>query len=1137
MLYTNSSASYPKLSELMKALSVPEETIDVMTDYLDTSKPRRNELLDMITPVQFLKDVSWQTREDIEKAVSKDIVKGHDAELYDRFIIFVFRLFKSTCHFFIPEKMTKLKGGANVFSPKEHFAGIAGTLTDILGEDAKAASYAIHADYAYYHGGTYRVPQAAEPSVCRKAFGFLNSRIPTPGFAKNYYACAAILLCYILEQENGPLSDDGKWAVETVEKLWEKKNGFGDYAYPFMLCAAAEAAPYSEKAAARFALDFEANARKTVEEACGLPTMLMKVFAYIEADKKLVIGNYIAAVAKVGGRLPDRAQRLERLAKEHPAAFKHSLSRVGDDIQLANDMGDILRRADPTFASAVDEMKEKNRFKLAESVSGLLGGNNVIKYYILGKGTLEEVREAIKGRCIGGGYGSGFAYYKTYGADEYLARAVTVMSLCSFQYGSLYRIERATGFMIETREAETFGMYRSCGLSLAETVETLAKRIEDMYDKKNKAVAAAAECTAACPEELEKLDIPKLSATGRIIAVKAMGSDPERFRPMLIEAASDGSKAVRAELAEIIAARNWHEDVTDLLKAKKSALRELALDIIGKQDPDSYKEELSVAFESEKSDKIKARIGALIGLENAVSEEKAQSADEQIAKLAKSAKTGKLSFLFGSPLKPVRRADGSGAPEDTVRALIMCYAGMTAPARSRLADDIAASLDSRDLEILAADIFGRWLDNGAQAKHKAVLYFCAIHGGLPMTRDLMHYIKDWAEAMRGAIAAEAVRAMALSGSSEALMNVDNMSRKFKNKQVRSAAAEALSSAAETLGITTEELADRIVPDLGFDKRLCRVFDYGKRQFSVYLKPSLELEVFAGEKQIKTLPKPGASDDKETAEAAFNEFKEMKKQLKNVVAAQKSRLEYVLMCDRKWSSESWRTLFVGNAVMHCFAVGLIWGVYENGALKDTFRYMDDGSFTDAEGDEYTFPEGAQIGLVHPLELTSEQIAAWQEQLSDFELTQPFDQLGRKVFTPDKEELPLRYVSRLEYAEINSLALVGKMSKLGWYKGQAEDAGFFYYFYREDIRRRTRGPDGSVTAEGFGSMLLISGASAAAYDFEGEEVTLGKLVFFKAGKVPDYYDKEEKGWLEISEVSPRYFSETLLMLDPLSPKEEK
>ena len=207
------------------------------------------------------------------------------------------------------------------------------------------------------------------------------------------------------------------------------------------------------------------------------------------------------------------------------------------------------------------------------------------------------------------------------------------------------------------------------------------------------------------------------------------------------------------------------------------------------------------------------------------------------------------------------------------------------------------------------------------------------------------------------------------------------------------------------------------------------------------------------------------------------------------------------------------------------------------MKDTFRYMDDGSFTDAEGDEYTFPEGAQIGLVHPLELTSEQIAAWQEQLSDFELTQPFDQLGRKVFTPDKEELPLRYVSRLEYAEINSLALVGKMSKLGWYKGQAEDAGFFYYFYREDIRRRTRGPDVSLTVEGFGSMLLISGASAAAYDFEGEEVTLGKLVFFKAGKVPDYYDKEEKGWLEISEVSPRYFSETLLMLDPLSPKEEK
>ena len=74
-------------------------------------------------------------------------------------------------------------------------------------------------------------------------------------------------------------------------------------------------------------------------------------------------------------------------------------------------------------------------------------------------------------------------------------------------------------------------------------------------------------------------------------------------------------------------------------------------------------------------------------------------------------------------------------------------------------------------------------------------------------------------------------------------------RKFKNKRVRAAALEAMAAAADTLGITSEEVADRIVPDLGFDRNLCRVFDYGKRQFNVYLKPSLEMEVFSGDKLL------------------------------------------------------------------------------------------------------------------------------------------------------------------------------------------------------------------------------------------------------------------------------------------------
>jgi hypothetical protein len=191
-------------------------------------------------------------------------------------------------------------------------------------------------------------------------------------------------------------------------------------------------------------------------------------------------------------------------------------------------------------------------------------------------------------------------------------------------------------------------------------------------------------------------------------------------------------------------------------------------------------------------------------------------------------------------------------------------------------------------------------------------------------------------------------------------------------------------------------------------------------------------------------------------------------------------------------------------------------------------MDDGSFTDMEGDEYTLPESAEIGLVHPIELSKEQLDGWREQLEDFEITQPFDQLSRKVFLPTDDELKANKITRFNEIEINSLTLMNKMTKLGWYKGEAEDAGCFFYFYRDDIARRFKNANGTETIEGFGVMLTFSGTSIVVYDYEGEEVTTEKLIFYKAGSQPCYYDKGEKGFLKVRDVSRRYFSEIIMQL---------
>ena len=1155
---------------------VSEDELNIVCEYLDITKPRNNALLGKIEK-KYRNDF-FVSEYHVNKIVEKEIIRKNNTELAERFIIAIYTLYGCRCYDLLQSFMSKKNLEEN---PEEYTSRIVKPISDNLGIDSDVVFYSMRMNCSFEHVYNEKIfPKRASKSVLRETYSLMDSAC--------FYRCVvskAVLLCYLLEQENENLSENGKWAVDAAVKLWEENNvacqknasdkdekKYSLAMLAYMTCALGEAAPYSRSAREYFNQVYPKVTKEAVEAAIKASDPFVKFFKYIESNGKktneaesstikvlssfvdlfksdkanvcLVTPEYISSIVCNTERkreyinieeLPDRDEWMERLAKTYPEQYKSAISLLGDELKLVKYMSEILQRVDPYSATIVEDLRDTSRRKLADvvrrSFSKSIKGNpycREVAKYILGEATLDDVRPLIDGSWNMEVDGI-CDYYSAFGIDEYLARAVTITSLCSYEYRSdrHWYINKMTGMDIYAYK-ETFDILRSCGLSFLETVNVTCDSI--YYDND---IIKVTELLSSYLEEIAAMDFSLLSENAKILAIKTMDSDAEKFKTKLLSCVNDSSKKVRNELASVLVKQDWHDDIASLLKDKKGTVRELALEVIGRQGANAYANELNAALEVEKSDKIRTYIGVLLDSAPSNTGFSQLDIDKQVSKLAKSAKSSKLRFLFNDTLKTVHKLDGTEATEEPV-ALVMCYAGMTSPARSALADSIAANLNQKDLEEFSADIFARWYDDGAQTKFKSALYFCAIHGGQKMVDTLIRNIKEWSEAMRSAIAAETVFALALNGSNEALMNVDNMSRKFKNKRVRAAAVEAMAAAADTLGITSEELADRIVPDLGFDRNLCRVFDYGKRQFNVYLKPSLEMEVFSADKQIKTLPKPGTTDDKETAEAAFNEFKEVKKQLKNVVAAQRSRLEYVLMCDRKWTSENWEKLFVGNAVMHCFAVGLIWGIYEKGSLKDTFRYMDDGSFTTADGDEFTLPNDAQIGLVHPLELTEEQIAVWKEQLSDYELTQPFDQLGRMVFRPEDKELSCNSLTRFEDTTVNSVAMINKMTKNGWYKGDAEDAGYFYYFYREDVKSRTLNADGSTTYEGWGSLLVHSGASTVIYDFDGEEVTLKEVVFFKAGHIPNYCGNHD-GWVKISDVDPRYFSETMLLLYSLAPRE--
>lgn len=606
----------------------------------------------------------------------------------------------------------------------------------------------------------------------------------------------------------------------------------------------------------------------------------------------------------------------------------------------------------------------------------------------------------------------------------------------------------------------------------------------------------------------------------------------------LLSLCSESSKEIRRTAIKILAGYPEYEpEIKALLSSKKQAVRESAVDILSAWGAEKYREDLEKAADAEKSVKLADKIRAL--LSSSVS----SSLDENgkvvfspaafVEDIHKGGRARKLAWLYNVPLPEVHFKNGTQADEKYMQALLLCYCTMPIPGRNENAFLLASELDEKELNRFAAEIFSRWYSAGAEAKTKWAMYFAIIHGGDSMAEYSLKCIKEWAENMRGAIAAEAVRAIALNGSSFALMSVDNLAHKFKQKQVKKAAAEAMENAAQALGITSDELGDRIVPDLGFDENMERIFGYGDRKFKVYLSMTLELEVFdENNKKLKTLPAPGKKDDEAVAKESNAQFKALKKQLKNVISIQKLRLETALMADRRWKKENWEALFVKNPVMHSFAVSLIWAAY-SGEDCTTFRYMEDGTFNTVDEEEFELPEGSVIGLVHPIELDKETLAAWKEQLSDYEITQQIPQLERPIYRITDEEIAKLDLNRFSGRSINALSLMGRMAKYGWSKGSAQDAGMFYVFYREDATERIKNPDGTVSLLGNAAELHFSGAYIAVED---DQVLIENVRFYRPGTIEHgsyvYDEADDEKAITLDRIPPRYFSEIIMQLEAIT-----
>ncbi|WP_260610821.1 hypothetical protein [Streptomyces sp. WAC06614] len=99
-------------------------------------------------------------------------------------------------------------------------------------------------------------------------------------------------------------------------------------------------------------------------------------------------------------------------------------------------------------------------------------------------------------------------------------------------------------------------------------------------------------------------------------------------------------------------------------------------------------------------------------------------------------------------------------------------------------------------------------------------------------RLLAPVIRSWPGEGAHQRAVDGLDVLGAIGTDTALLSLHGIAQRARFKALKARAGERIAEVAAGLGLTAEQLADRLVPDLGLDAHGTTTVDYGGRRFTV-----------------------------------------------------------------------------------------------------------------------------------------------------------------------------------------------------------------------------------------------------------------------------------------------------------------
>lgn len=311
----------------------------------------------------------------------------------------------------------------------------------------------------------------------------------------------------------------------------------------------------------------------------------------------------------------------------------------------------------------------------------------------------------------------------------------------------------------------------------------------------------------------------------------------------------------------------------DPVRVKLNELKKAAIAFLQSMKRKGYESLISAALERE-TPEIAAKVRSLILEQDELNYEPFNSSTTPqwlstgITELPKQKRAKPPTWVSYADLPPIVIGDRILNPEQ-INACLTALSLSTLDSPLELVKNLKTHANRQVLDTFIWALFERWLNEGAPSKEKWAMCALGLLGSDAIALKLTPLIRIWpgeSQHPRAVLGLECLRAI---GTDTALMQIHGIAQKIKFQGLKARAQDCIKAIARDRQLTTDQLADRIIPDCGLDAKGQRTFDFGSRQFKFLLGADLKPMLRDPQgKKIATLPKPNSKDDSELANSAI-----------------------------------------------------------------------------------------------------------------------------------------------------------------------------------------------------------------------------------------------------------------------------